>query len=121
MKTILIGALIIFSCFEYDAKVLSVYDGDTITVQMDLGLGITKTEVIRLYGIDAPELRGQTKSQGMITRDSLRSWIMDKDIIVKTEQDKRGKYGRLLGTVILNGENLNDKLVAKGLAVFKEY
>ena len=48
--------------FHYRATVTSVYDGDTCTVDLDLGLSITlHKQKIRLHRINAPELRGRSK------------------------------------------------------------
>lgn len=48
--------------YRYRAKVKSVYDGDTCTVDIDLGFHITLRDIkVRLYGVDTPELRGGTK------------------------------------------------------------
>ena len=120
---ILIGVGFLFSAFrDYGSKVISVYDGDTITVSMYLGLGISKEEKIRMYGINAPEMRGAEKAKGKVSRDALRKKILGKDIVLKTiDDDKRGKYGRLLGVVYIDGVNVNEWMVEKGYAVFKKY
>ena len=107
--------------YEYKANVISVYDADTITASVDLGFNVSITEKIRLYGIDAPELRGSERIEGLRSRDSLRAWINGKDIIIRTIKDKKGKYGRYLGIIFIGNENINDKLVSEGLAVYKEY
>ncbi len=104
---------------KYKAKVLSVYDGDTITVEVSLGLDVVKKESVRLWGINAPELKGKDKASGIVSRDSLRSWILGKEITIQTTNDKREKYGRLLGVIILGSENINQKMIELGLA--KEY
>jgi micrococcal nuclease len=65
--------------YHYKAKVISVYDGDTIRCDVDLGFGIWKfNEQFRLANIDAPELRGREKQRGQISRDQLRSRILGK-------------------------------------------
>lgn len=107
--------------YEYNAIVTDVYDGDTITVNIDLGFHSWLKKVkIRLYGINAPEVRGDEKEQGKITRDKLREMILDKSVIIKTYKDKKGKYGRWLAEVCIeyNDEiiNINQKLVADGYA-----
>jgi endonuclease YncB( thermonuclease family) len=43
--------------YEYMAKVTRVIDGDTIEVEIDLGFKIKHTTILRLSGINAPELR----------------------------------------------------------------
>jgi micrococcal nuclease len=51
--------------YHYKAKIIEVYDGDTCTIDIDLGLNIwNKGEKIRLNRINAPELRGDEKAKG---------------------------------------------------------
>lgn len=43
--------------YEYKAQVVSVYDGDTLTVDIDLGFEVwLRKQKIRLAGIDTPEI-----------------------------------------------------------------
>jgi micrococcal nuclease len=106
--------------YEYRATVTKVYDGDTITVDFDLGFGIIlKKQTIRLFGINTPEVRGAEKSDGIISRDALRQRILGKQVIIKTSKDKKGKYGRWLGEVFVEDENINQWLISEGYA--KEY
>lgn len=108
--------------YIYNAHVTSIYDGDTITVDIDLGLDTWRNnERIRLYGIDTPEVRGDEREQGLVSRDWLRGQILDCDIVLQTIKDRSGKYGRLLGIVWYNGENINEALVKHGLAEVVEY
>lgn len=113
--------------YTYEAIVTKVYDGDTITVDIDLGLGIWKMgEKIRLADIDAPEVRGEEREAGLISRDALREKILNKRIRIKTEKDKKGKYGRYIGTIFIieadllmeNVEdvNVNEWMVKNGFA-----
>jgi len=110
--------------YEYKATVTAVYDGDTITVDIDLGLGVwVHGQKIRLYGIDTPEMRGDEREDGIVSRDRVRELILDNDIILKTHRDKKGKYGRWLGEVFLDGieRSVNQILVDEGLAEEREY
>lgn len=110
--------------FEYKANVTGVYDADTITVNIDLGFGIwTFKQKIRLFGIDAPEMRGTERADGTVSRDWLREKILGKEIILKTHKDKTGKFGRWIGDVYLPGESqsLNDQMVDLGLAEAANY
>ena len=103
--------------YEYRAFVRKVYDGDTITVDIDLGFGVVlKSQKIRLLKINAPEIRGKRRAEGLKSRDFLRENIGNKWVIIKTTKDKKGKYGRWLGEVFLGDRNINDLLVEKGLA-----
>tara|TARA_S200000501_G_scaffold178929_1_gene168521 strand:+ start:1301 stop:1648 length:348 start_codon:yes stop_codon:yes gene_type:complete len=102
----------------------SVYDGDTCTVDIDLGLNIIiRKEKIRLFGIDTPELRGvsdEEKEKGRQARDWLWEHLDSaEEVLIRTHKDKSGKYGRLLGELIADGKNLNTALVDQGMA--KEY
>jgi len=114
--------------YHYKAEVLSIYDADTITVRIDLGFTNTTDKVLRLARINAWELRLEEREDGLKARDWLRSVIPPgTNITVKTVKDKTGKYGRYLADIYTQDEklgqfiNLNDELVARGHAVYKEY
>jgi micrococcal nuclease len=113
--------------YHYRAVVTYVYDGDTVTVDIDLGLSAwIRGEKLRLHRINAPELRGVEREQGLLSRDFLRSQIDGKEIFIQTIKDKRGKYGRYIAEIWLPGENdtwtnVNDLLVEKGFAHYKDY
>lgn len=111
--------------YVYKAIVIKVYDGDTITVRIDLGFNITITERLRLFGINTPEVRGAEREEGLKSRDWLRTLILNKEIIVKTYRDKKGKYGRYLADIFIEQEtgsvNINDWLVRENLAERRTY
>ena len=107
--------------FTYTAKIIKVYDGDTVTAKIDCGFHLNFTEKVRLYGINAPELRGKERPEGLKARDYLRELILDKEVTIKTIKDRKGKYGRYLGEIFIGTVNINKKLVKKGHAVFKKY
>ena len=103
--------------YEYRAYVRKVYDGDTVTVDIDLGFDVVlKAQKIRLVRINAPEVRGKQRLEGLKSRDALRGKIANKWVKIKTQKDKKGKYGRWLGEVWLAEECINDWLIAEGLA-----
>ena len=109
--------------FVYNAVVRSVYDGDTMRVDVDLGFKVWMNNIsLRLLGINTPEVRGPEREEGL----KARSFVLDRvnegtPVIIVTEKDKTGKYGRWLATVYYhNGEkNLNEELLQNGHA--KEY
>jgi len=112
--------------YHYKALITAVYDGDTVTAELDLGMKtMVKGEKLRLHRINAPEMRGAEKVEGKASRDYLRGRILGKAVLVETFRDKRGKYGRYIAEIWLpeNGgyTNINDELVAQGHAVYKEY
>jgi endonuclease YncB( thermonuclease family) len=109
----------------YRAKVDRVVDGDTLVLSFYLGLGIWLNEQkVRLVGINAPEVTGVEKEQGLKVTAYLKS-LLDKsdDIIVRTDEKKKGKYGRFLVVVFgkMGGKwiNFNERLVQAGAA--REY
>jgi micrococcal nuclease len=112
--------------YHYRARVVKVYDGDTIHVDIDLGLGIwIRGEKIRLARINAPEIRGTERPQGLAARDFLRKLILNREILLATIKDRKGKYGRYLGEIWLEKDgrmiNVNDLMVAEGFAQYVTY
>lgn len=103
----------------------SIYDADTIRFDIDLGFGINLVnQIVRLYGIDAWELRGEEREKGLVARDAVIDQFDKRgpDVILTTYKDKKGKYGRWLATVGWeDGLNLNDWLVAEGHAETASY
>lgn len=107
--------------FNYRAFVTGVYDGDSITIDIDLGFNNwMKNQKVRLFGINTPEIRGEERPDGLVARDRLRELILDKDVIITSYKDKSGKYGRWLATVFLKEYdvfvNINTLLLTEGLA-----
>lgn len=102
------------------AKVVKVYDGDTITVVLYVG-DIPKKFRIRLEGIDTAERKSKDpheKQVALITKKVTENFIGDTGIIW-LECSGNGKFGRTLGKVFQSKESnksLNDLLVNKGLA-----
>ena len=105
-----------FNPYIYKAKVISIYDGDTITVLCDCGFNITVEMKLRLLGIDTPELRGEERPEGLISKEYLVSLIGDRDVLIETKKDKTGKYGRMLATIYLDDLNIKEHLITEGYA-----
>lgn len=108
--------------YQYNAICTRVIDGDTVDARVDLGFNVWIECRVRLMGIDAPETRTRNleeKRFGLRTKQYLKS-LMDGvggHFILKSHGV--GKYGRCLGTIYINGEDINQKLLAEGYA--KEY
>ena len=110
--------------YEYRCNLVKIIDGDTIDVDLDLGFAVVlKKQRIRLYGINTPESRTrdlEEKKYGLAAKARLRELLEEADTIsIKTEIDKkaRGKYGRILGTVMVGTTNINSLLVDEGHAI----
>lgn len=108
-----------FIPYVYKAYIKEVYDGDTCTAIVDLGMRVSMEIKIRLYGINAPEIRGSEKGQGVRSREYLRNLILGKTVIIATRKDKTEKYGRWLAEIFLDDMNINQTMVEDGYA--KDY
>jgi len=92
---------------KIEAKVVSVYDGDTIKIVFPLHDTFYKWNC-RLTGVDTPEIRTRCKEEKELSykvRDCLRDKIFDK-------------YGRLLIEIMCIGEtcSVNDWLIQNDYA-----
>jgi endonuclease YncB( thermonuclease family) len=86
---------------DFEGKVVSVLDRDTIEVLHD-----EKPERIRLYGIDCPE---KWQAFGQKAKQATSSLLFGKDVRVETHG--RDKHRRTLGTVFQGEMNVNQELV----------
>tara|TARA_Y100001951_G_C11290917_1_gene272104 strand:+ start:1823 stop:2251 length:429 start_codon:yes stop_codon:yes gene_type:complete len=108
--------------YEYKCEVTRVVDGDTIDCVLDLGFSILHKCRVRLYGIDTPESRTRDldeKARGKLASKFLQESIDDGDeIVLRSElKDSKGKYGRVLGSIVVDGLDVNQAMVAQNLAV----
>jgi endonuclease YncB( thermonuclease family) len=88
-------------------RVVRILDGDTVEV-LD---SAQHTERVRLGGIDAPE-----KSQPFGTQAKQRMVVLSGGQTVSVDWTKRDRNGRIVGKLILNGEDLGLTMVNTGLA-----
>ena len=117
MKKLAFLCLLFFTILSFAeeliGKVIKVSDGDTITV-LDSN---NQKHKIRLKGIDAPESQ---QVYGDISTQSLAELVYDKEVVVSW--DKKDKYYRILGKVIVGGRDANYEQLKKGLAwYYKQY
>lgn len=107
--------------YEYKARMLKVVDGDTLDLDIDLGLRVHVKERVRLYGINTPELHSSNAEERVAAQrasDFLRSLVTNGVLTVKTQKDSQEKYGRYLATVSDSaGLNVNEEMVKSGHAV----
>ena len=96
-----------------EGKVINVHDGDTVTV-VDQD---NKKFPIRLAGIDAPELKQEV---GAASQQNLSRMVLGKQVTIYWS--KIDKYRRTVGTIMLDGRDVNIEQVRAGLAWhFKKY
>ena len=94
-----------------EAKIISVYDGDTVKAIFPLN-GVMYKWNCRLTGIDTPEIRTSDRLQkkfGYEVRDHLRSKILNKVVTLKCQD--LDKYGRLLTEIWFDQQNINQWLI----------
>lgn len=90
-----------------EGRVVSVADGDTVTV-----LDADKVQhKIRLSGIDAPEKK---QPFGQRSKESLSDLVFNKTVMVDT--DKKDRYGREVGKILVGGIDANLEQVTRGFA-----
>lgn len=88
-------------------RVIRVADGDTITI-----LDSSDTQhKIRLSGIDAPERK---QAFGMKSKEALSNAVAGKTVTI--DWNKRDRYKRIVGKVMLDGKDVNLEQIKKGLA-----
>lgn len=117
----------------WNVTVTHVVDGDTVDIRYANG----STDTVRLLGVDTPETPPNTVSPGEFEgipdtktgRDHLTAWgeratdFAERELageevrlVVDSEADRRGGYGRLLAYIYVDGENFNEQLLANGYA-----
>jgi endonuclease YncB( thermonuclease family) len=108
-RTLLLLALVAQPCLagKLDGIVVGVSDGDTITV-LDAQ---RQQHKIRLAGIDAPEKR---QDFGNRAKQSLSDLAYRRQATVET--GKTDRFGRLVGKVLIDGEDVNIEQVRRGMA-----
>jgi len=118
-----LNSFLISTTFAYEdvkiSKVISVYDGDTIRVNIDSFPDIIGKNIrIRIKGIDAPEIKGKCQKEidlAILARDYLRNFI-NQSSQIELRNIERGKYFRIVGELYIDGENISRVLIEEGLA-----
>tara|TARA_Y100000385_G_C13002553_1_gene597931 strand:+ start:219 stop:779 length:561 start_codon:yes stop_codon:yes gene_type:complete len=109
MKQILIFILLLISvlCYGNKTKVIRIIDGDTFETETG--------EKVRLIGINTPEI---SDFYGLEAKEYLKNLVENKVVDLQTDNisSDRDRYQRLLRYVIINGIDLNKKMVADGFA-----
>ena len=97
-------------------KVARVIDGDTIQVLSD-----GRQYTVRLIGADTPETKHPTKAVQRFGQEAsaFTTAALDGQTVqleIDRTGDTRDRYGRLLRSVYLNGDNFNARLIREGYA-----
>ncbi|MCB5191848.1 thermonuclease family protein [Methylobacillus arboreus] len=92
-------------------KVIHIADGDSLTIMAN-----NTQHKVRLLGIDAPE---RNQAYGKQARVALNRAINGKNVTV--DWNKRDDYGRIVGKVVYNGQDINLQQIQKGMAWHYKY
>mgnify|MGYP003646582481 CR=1 FL=1 len=94
--------------YHYNAKIIKVTDGDTVTAEIDLGFHTKVTKIIRVYQdsesiyFDTPEIKlyggvnEEHKRHGLEATERAKELLLGKDVIIHTY--KKGSF-RWLGEI----------------------
>jgi micrococcal nuclease len=110
--------------YWYKARVVRIIDGDTLVVNLDLGLHFWRMDQhVRMLGINTPELNSSDPG----TRERARTATRVLSILlpsgspctIQTKLDRDDKYGGRVGGWVYNvhGECINDMMIVEGHAV----
>jgi micrococcal nuclease len=121
-------------------RVTDVYDGDTLTGAVDVGDKRYRRIIMRLAGLDTPELRSRDvdeRRRAISARNRLLSWLLPSvfcvngkytqrmisaaldraPAIVTAKLGRHDKYGRVLCKLLREAECINDILVNEQYAL----
>jgi endonuclease YncB( thermonuclease family) len=104
-----------------NVKFVKNYDGDSITFNIpDTPAIVGKNIVVRLRGIDTPELKKKTcpaaKEKARQAKELVHLLLIDAQVI-NLHNLARGKYFRILADVEFDGQDLATALLNQNLAV----
>ena len=97
---------------------MRVIDGDTVVLDISLGCDqVTKKRYCRLLDIDAPEVVGKTKKEGLEATTHLRALLAQADpLLIRTRLDRSGSFRRLLVELWDGAICLNEQMIKDGFA-----
>jgi len=120
--------------YQHQARLVELIDGDTLTVDVDLGFRTTSQWRVRLAGVDTGEIYGTEKQSAEYQRGKdheafVEGWLDDARtgydgewplIVLSVE---KGKYGRFISAIRRKSDDsiLNDALIDEfGLEVVSD-
>jgi len=110
--------------YTYNAKILRVVDGDTVTAEVDLGFSIRRKEKFRIAEFDAPESwRPKTQEErihGNAAKARAMELLTGQEVTIRT--GKQGKYGRYIAYIDLpDGRDYATTMIQEGFSKRKSY
>lgn len=110
-----------YGIFQIDKRIIvSVYDGDTFFITDPTCNPVLCERIgVRLFGIDTPEKRTRCAAEKSLAMDARKVLVelINNGSYIELHNTTKEKYGRVMGDLYIDGKNVADILVAKGLAV----
>lgn len=106
--------LSVFLCSNihaYEARLIRAIDGDTIEVLPIVEGLIVQKVIVRLYGIDCPEMN---QPKGRVAKSFVYDMLRTRRFEVN--KVRTGVYNRTIAKIVVMGSSLNKTLLRKGLA-----
>ncbi len=103
------------------AALLEVLDGDTVDLDVNLGLGFHVDARIRFLGVDTPEIfavkhTSDEYAKGFVAKMAVAEWFYNTSAPYYLQADHKGIHGRWLGEIWaeIGESSLNDLLITEG-------
>lgn len=108
----LAGAVVIFASSvawaDFSGEVVRILDGDTVDVLVN-----RKPIRVRLANIDAPE---KAQAFGSRSRQAIADMVFRRTVVVIEHGQDDTPSKRVLGTIMVDGQNVNAAMVRQGMA-----
>ena len=99
----------------YRCVILRHIDADTSYARVHLGMDVSVNVTFRWAGINAPELK---TDEGKAATAAVNAWLpVGARCDVQTTKGKKEKFGRYLAVFLVDGVDLNQRLIDEGFAV----
>lgn len=114
--------------YEYKASVVEVTDGDTVVLDIDLGMRVVVRHRCRVLGVNTPELHSKDadeRRRAKAAKEFLEVMLLGDPssvappapLIITTQRDKTEKFGRYLVQAVVDGKTLAEHIIAAGHGV----
>lgn len=108
------------------SSVNRVYDGDTIFVNLPFVPALFGEDIgVRARGYDTPEIRSYCDTEALKEKERQYAYkardrvteLIEGSTYVLLREPERGKYFRIVATILVDGKSIGDILEEEGLAV----
>lgn len=106
-----------------NAVIINVHDGDTFDAEVDLGFDVKRKIRIRLARVNAPEVFGDEKPKGLVSKQFVEDNFLNKEVQILDEglDSFRRNLAEVYTTFENNDVNLSDLMVNQNLAIYETF